>query len=431
MLKWTHDHMGGREGICIPETMRFNGQGYENETWLQGPAPINCGEDYKPYYNARTLSTGAEVSLWIWEQYRFTNDMDFLRANYPVMREAARFLLAYATRGKDGKLHTYPANVHENVWDVHDPINNIAAMRALFPVVAEAATLLKLDSDLVSTLRSAVTQVPEFPIVRASDRSALVSSAAAFDDTIIAESYDPAAPIHNIENPALDPVWPYALIGDDGPMHEIAVRTFMARRNQNEADWSFDPIQAARLGLSGQVKSSLLALTTRYQLYPSGLAKFFGAEFYVEQIGVLTAALQEALVQDYDGLLRIAPAWPEDWSADATIALHHGGKARVLIQKANSRAVALQAGARSTLRLRNPWPNQSVEIIDSSKPGQPLQVSSASILEIPVQPQATYIVQLSAARTPIITPIKMFSRYSRAPPVYPQRIRRCWAQPLD
>ena len=141
--------MGGREGICIPETMRFNGQGYENETWLQGPAPINCGEDYKPYYNARTLSTGAEVSLWIWEQYRFTNDIDFLRANYPVMRESARFLLAYATRGKDGKLHTFPANVHENAWDVHDPVTNIAAMRALFPAVAEAATLLKVDSDLV------------------------------------------------------------------------------------------------------------------------------------------------------------------------------------------------------------------------------------------------------------------------------------------
>ena len=395
MLKWTHDHMGGREGICIPETMRFNGQGYENEAWLHRPAPINCGEDYEPYYNARTLSTGAEVSLWIWEQYRFTNDMDFLRANYPVMREAARFLLAYATRGKDGKLHTYPANVHENVWDVHDPITNIAAMRALFPVVAEAATLLKVDSALVSTLRSAVTLVPEFPIVRASDRSALVSSTAGFDDTIIAESYDPAAPIHNVENAALEPVWPYALIGDDGPMHEIAVRTFMTRRNQNEADWSFDPIQAARLGLSGQVKSSLLALTTRYQLYPSGLAKFFGAEFYVEQIGVLTGALQDSLVQDYDGLFRVAPAWPDDWSADATIALHYGGKARVLIRKGQLQGVALQAGARSTLRLRNPWPNQSVEIIDSSKPDKPLQVSSASIFEISVQPQATYIVRRS------------------------------------
>ena len=400
ILKWTHDHMGGREGICIPETMRFNGQGYENEAWLQGPAPINCGEDYKPYYNARTLSTGAEVSLWIWEQYRFTNDIDFLRANYPVMRESARFLLAYATRGKDGKLHTFPANVHENAWDVHDPVTNIAAMRALFPAVAEAATLLKVDSDLVSTLHSAAAQLPEFPFIRASDRSTLVNSAAAFDDTIIAESYDPAAPIHNIENPALEPVWPYALIGDDGPMHEIAVRTFMARRNQNEADWSFDPIQAARLGLAGQVKSSLRALTTRYQLYPSGLARFFGDEFYVEQIGVLTAALHESLAQDYDGLLRITPAWPEDWSADATVALHHGGKARVLITKGQLQAVALQPGVGSTLRLRNPWPKKSVTIVDSSKPGKPLQVSSASVLEVQVQPQGTYIVQLSADPNP-------------------------------
>ncbi len=395
ILKWTHDHMGGREGICIPETMRFNGQGYENETWVEGPVPINCGEDYKPYYNARTLSTGAEVSLWIWEQYRFTNDMDFLRANYPVMRESARFLLAYATRGTDGKLHTYPANVHENAWDVHDPVTNIAAMRALFPAVAEAATLLKVDSDLVSTLHSAATQLPDFPYVRASDRTTLVSSAAAFDDTIIAESYDPAAPVHNIENPALETVWPYALIGDDGPMHEIAVRTFMARRNQSEADWSFDPIQAARLGLAAQVKSSLRALTTRYQLYPSGLAKFFGDEFYVEQIGVLTDALHEALVQDYDDVLRVAPAWPDDWSADATVALHHGGKARVVITKGKLQDFAIQPSAISTLRLRNPWPKQSVEIIDSSRPDKPLQVSSAGILEIQVQPQQTYIVKRS------------------------------------
>ena len=64
-------------------------------------------------------------------------------------------------------------------------------------------------------------------------------------------------------------------------------------------------------------------------------------KFYVEQVGVLTAALHEALVQDYDDLLRITPAWPDDWSADATVALHHGGKARVVITKGNLQAVAL------------------------------------------------------------------------------------------
>lgn len=33
-------------------------------------------------------------------------------------------------------------------------------------------------------------------------------------------------------------------------------------------------------------------------------------EFYIEQVGVVAAALQEALVRYYDGLIRIAPAVP-------------------------------------------------------------------------------------------------------------------------
>jgi hypothetical protein len=48
-----------------------------------------------------------------------------------------------------------------------------------------------------------------------------------------------------------------------------------------------DPVQAARLGLADEFKSSALALTEKYQKYPSGLATFMGPEFYVEQIGVL------------------------------------------------------------------------------------------------------------------------------------------------
>jgi hypothetical protein len=58
ILDWTQRHMGGRAGVCVPETMRFNGRGYENETWISAPG-LNCDQDSQPYYNARTLSTGA------------------------------------------------------------------------------------------------------------------------------------------------------------------------------------------------------------------------------------------------------------------------------------------------------------------------------------------------------------------------------------
>ena len=92
ILEWTKQHMGGRAGVCVPETMRFNGQGYENEAG--SPPAKDCAEDSEPFYNARTITTGAEVSLWIWQRYLYTDDLAFLKENYPVMRESARFLLA-------------------------------------------------------------------------------------------------------------------------------------------------------------------------------------------------------------------------------------------------------------------------------------------------------------------------------------------------
>ena len=52
--KWTHEHMKGLPGICVPETMRFNGQGIEYESaWKPISVGRDCDADFKPYYNAR------------------------------------------------------------------------------------------------------------------------------------------------------------------------------------------------------------------------------------------------------------------------------------------------------------------------------------------------------------------------------------------
>ena len=79
------------------------------------------------------------------------------------MADAARFLLAYATEGADGKLHTSPSNAHETQWDVTDPITDIAAMKSLFPVVIEAAQLLGTDAALVTQLQAAIPKLLDFP----------------------------------------------------------------------------------------------------------------------------------------------------------------------------------------------------------------------------------------------------------------------------
>lgn len=393
MEQWTRTRMNGHPGICVPETMRFNGQGIETETWTKSPG-LNCDAGSTPYYNARTISTGAEVSLWIWRQYLMTEDRKFLAANYPVMAAAARFLLAYSRKGADGMRHTFPSNAHENQWDVHDPVTDLCAMRSLFPALIEASQILGQDVNLRREAQAALDgEIPELP---RTDAATLKQQLTARDDasggTAIAQSYDQSAPIHNSENLGLEPVWPYGLIGDDGPLHSLGVRTFRSRANKMQNDWSYDPLDAARLGLADDVKTALKELTDKYQTYPSGLASFVGPEFYSEQIGVVAAALEEALVEDYDGLVRIAPAWPADWDADGIVAVERNSEVRVSMRSGMPVSVVFGGGFSGRVRIRNPWPGKPVEL--TSAHSTVTVTVSGPVLTFAVEPHESYMLRL-------------------------------------
>jgi alpha-L-fucosidase 2 len=381
---WTKKHMAGRPGICVPETMRFNGPGVEYEPqWNTSKPPIiglNCDAASPAYYNARTLSTGAEVSLWIWRQYLATGDRAFLARNYPVMAASARFLLAYETPGSsDGKMHTLPSNAHEQQWDTIDPSTDLSARTALFPVVIQAAKLLHLDSNLTQQLTVETTRIPALPQSESKP-------------PVIAASHDLTAAEHNEENLGLEPVWPYGLIGDDSPMLTLARNTYATRPYPVHQDWSFDPVQAARLGLGEEVRSTLIALTKRYQTYINGFANWGGpaGEFYVEQEGVVALALAEALVQDYDGLIRIAPAVPTQWDYEGSVWVRDRTRIDLQVRAGIPVTVAIEAGTTTTLHIRNPWPGQSVEAKDAR--GKILITATGERINLPVQNGEGYLL---------------------------------------
>jgi hypothetical protein len=390
---WTASQFPGATGACIPETMRFNGIGIQvheaNGQWGSRPY-LDCSGQGAANYNARTLSTGAEVSLFIWQTYQQTDNLAFLRANYPVMAAWAKFILSYAKLGTDGKLHTNPSNAHETQWDVSDPTTDIAAMRAVLPDVAGAAKLLHQDPALIAQISAAVPEVMPYPLVGTGDQQ------------VIGMSYQPTAPIHNVENIGLEPVWPYGLIGDQGPDSALAQRTFTQRPNVERNDWSLDPIDAARLGRSADLSKTLVDLTEQYQLRPSGLAAFGAtyAEPYAEQGAVVATALQDALVQDYDGLLRIAPAWPSNWDGDGTVYIQHRSKVDVQIRDGAPVTVAIEAGANAPIQLRNPWPGQQIQVVDGTATNRIIvPPTAATTLTIPARAGASYLVEPTAHPT--------------------------------
>ncbi|HEX4032346.1 MAG TPA: glycoside hydrolase [Terracidiphilus sp.] len=403
METWTTQHMGGAPGACVPETMRFNGAGIEYEAGSHKTHQVSgwdCDLASTPYYNARTLSTGAEVSLWIWQQYLITGDRAFLKENYPVMAASARFLLSYEKPGADGLLHTSPSNAHETQWDTSDPTTDLAARRALYPAVIAAASLLNEDSGLIGQLKAAIPRIPPFPLIDPATPAALLPAGGAEDSaSVIAMSYRPGDRIHNVENIGLEPVWPYDLIGDESPQLPLALRTFAARRNRANIDWCYDPVQAARLGLGSQVRDTLVKITEDNQRYINGFAKWGGngQEFYVEQIANVALALQEALVQDYDGLIRVAPAIPPGWSFDGRVAARDGATVDVQVRNGVPTAVGIDAGAGQAIRIRNPWPGDEVKVIEmksGTKSGTRLvKASRAAVIAFTASPGGRYRIQ--------------------------------------
>jgi hypothetical protein len=372
--------MGNRVGICVPETMRFNGNGW----WYSGSN--SCDLSSAPNYNALTLSSGSEVGLWMWRHYLMTGDKSSLQTNFPFMLEAARFLHTYATTGSDGKLATSPSNAHEDQWSTSSPITDISAMTAFFPAVVQAAGVVGSTDSLISSLQSDMAKLPDLPRTNTGRNQVLTSSSDSGGSDIFAYSTMPTATVHNVENDDLEPVWPYDIVSDvNSTLFSLGTRTYNSRSYKDNQDWSVDAIQAARLGLGSEVSARLQASTKNYQTYACGLSAWDTSKFtepYIEQSGVVAAAINEAVGTGFDGIIRVAPALPTNWSVSGTVFVR--GQSKLDVQFQNGALVfgVLEAGSSGTVEVRNPWGSTAAAIVDSatqqavSASGNPMSFSA-------------------------------------------------------
>ncbi|HJP78394.1 MAG TPA: hypothetical protein VJ914_29235 [Pseudonocardiaceae bacterium] len=397
---WTNAQMGGKPGACVPETMRFNGNGYYNGG--NNTQNASCALASSPSYNAETITSGAEIALWVWQQYQDTGDTGFLQHYYPLLQQTATFLLAYQSVGSDGFLHA-TANAHETQWAVTDPTTDLAADQALFAATVSAATTLNTDSSLVAKLRTALGQIEPYARTDAATKQQLLPpSADSQGNDVIADSFQPSAALHNGENVGLEPVWPYGVITDNTTVNgdnltALADRTYTSRPNVNNPDWSFDAVDAARLDMSSEVANDLTTNTEHYQAYISGLANLFngtpGDEPYIEQSSTVATALDEALATDYDGTLRIAPAWPSNWDVSGTVAIQGGSTVDVQVQGGTITTAAIRAGSSRTMTVRNPWPGQQAEVVNGSTGAVVVSPTSNATFGVAVTAGSSYLIE--------------------------------------
>jgi hypothetical protein len=157
-------------------------------------------------------------------------------------------------------------------------------------------------------------------------------------------------------------------------------------------------------------------LTERYQKYINGFANWGGpaGEFYIEQEGGVALGLAEALVQDYDGLIRIAPAVPSSWDFEGSVWVRNRTRVDVQTRAGVADTVVIEAGASETLAIRNPWPGKSVEVSEAN--GKTGVLGAGPILKLPVREGKSYLLQPEAA------PTRSFASISGEPSQHPQKL---------
>ncbi|TWD75190.1 hypothetical protein FB561_6628 [Kribbella amoyensis] len=371
MKQWTKDHWIGGKGTCVPEFLRYDGTG------------DGCDNTGEPGWVKRILSSGPELVNNIWQQYRFTGDQALLDRAYPLMRDIVEFHLSVLKPGSDGYLHLENVNALEVQWDTDDPTPDLAGMRVVFPIVADLAAA-RGDTAMATRLRDAVTKLPPF---RTIERNG---------EQVLAWSGTDEAP-QNTQNPEMEALWPWGQFDENS---ELLQATYRQRVYPQDKDWGMDSTWAARLGQADEVKRMLLKGIQDFQIFPNGFTVHrTGREavrqqsFYNEWGGVLTTGLQEALVQAYDGVVHVAPAWPGDWDVAGSVQIEGGHRISTEVKGGIPSVVGIQAGSKDSLRVRNPWKGEQVRVVDQRTGRTVVAPTSDEIVTVPVVPNHGYVVE--------------------------------------
>ena len=302
------------DGGAFAETMYFWGLPNVNDFGWN-----NAGPELQSEWMRYHTQGGLEVLSQMLDRYDYTDDDNFARTDVLPMADAViTYYDQHWKRDSYGRILMEPSQSIETYQrDAANPTPDLAGLKNVLPrLLALPATVTSLNERSLWT--NVLADLPPIPIgTTAGGKLPPLGHGDPDGKRVILPALKYGPP-RNTENPELYTVFPYELYGVGKPDLELARNTFAARLFHFSNCWGQDGMEAALLGLTNEAKNDVFGEFTSYgeQRFPWFWPKNHDWIPDMDNGGAGMMTLQLMLLQCDGRHILLAPAWPEDWTAD-------------------------------------------------------------------------------------------------------------------
>jgi hypothetical protein len=353
---------------------------------------------------------GYQVSMtpWavqgLWWQYLYSQDEEYLKRVYPMLRSAAEFLAAFVSKENDGLYHITPTVSSEN-WGFtvngrlnKDCILDLALTRFLLRAMLTASEVLKVDKDEADQWRDIYEHLAPYP-----------KAQGPYGEVWLDVRNAALEHVYNIPI-TLAPVFPGEDVGieTEGVTRQIASRTAKTIRLEGGNDLVFQPLIRARLSM---LDFEWFKEQVKYCSMPNGIAndrvRQTGGRYpesmdfdFMMRMGAwcenfaLPGVINECVMQSYAGTIHLfpnvkglGPVRFQNLRAVGAflVSATHNGK--------NLTHVSLHSEKGKRVRMANPW-NGSALGVFRVRDGQSISAQhSGSVFSFETGPGETYRIE--------------------------------------